>query len=84
MFVIQKDVFLITLVRDVSKWYDQWYKGNVIAMKALHLGKLLENYDPDRFKNCDNLYKERITFLSEIQEIMEGQNNIGGSGVWMF
>lgn len=82
MFVVQKDVFLITLTRDVSQWYDSFYNGNVISMKALHLIKLFEHYDPDRFRKCNNLNKERTLFLIEIQEEVNREIDLGGSEIW--
>ncbi len=82
MFVIRKDIFLITLILDVSKWYDRWYAGNLIAMKTLHLQLLLAHYEPKRFEECDNLYKERVQFLVEVQEIMDRQVTIGGYEIW--
>jgi len=84
MFVIQKDIFLITIVRDVSKWYDKWYTGNINAVKGLHLYELLEHYDPKRFRDCEDLSEERVQFLVEVQEIMNEQVNKGGCGAWMF
>lgn len=84
MFVIRKDIFLITLTRDVSEWYDKWYMGNLKAVKTLHLRILLENYDPDRFRHCDNLHNERIIFLIEVQTIVNERLDSGGNEAWMF
>jgi len=82
MLVIQKDIFLITLIRDVSKWYDKWYKGNLIAMKELHIRTLLSYYDKDRFRKCNSLYDERIFFLTEVQEIVDLRISFGGHSLW--
>jgi hypothetical protein len=84
MFVIQKDIFLITLTRDVSKWYDKWYKGNLKAVKTLHLRILLENYDPSRFRYCNNLNTERMLFLVEVQTMVDERLDSGGNEAWMF
>ena len=83
MFVIRKDIFLITLIQDVSKWYDKWYVGNLIAMKDLHIKMLLSYYDKERFVKCTSLCKERILFLTEVQEIVDISINCGGSSLWM-
>ena len=44
-------------------------------MKQHHIKILLENYDEERFFNCKDLYKERVKFLNEVQEIV---NNLRG------
>jgi len=83
MFVIRKDVFLITLIRDVSKWYDKWYVGNLVAMKDFHIKMLLLYYDIDRFRNCNNLCKERSNFLTEVQEVVDTSISSGEANLWM-
>jgi len=83
MFVIRKDIFLIALIRDISMWYDKWYMGNLIAMKELHIKTLLSYYDKDRFKKCNDLCKERISFLTEVQEIVNININHGRASSWM-
>ena len=83
MFVIRKDVFLITLIRDVSKWYDKWYIGNLVAMKDFHTKMLLLYYDIDRFRNCNNLCKERSNFLTEVQEVVDTSISSGEANLWM-
>ena len=83
MLVIRKDVFLITLIRDVSKWYDKWYVGNLVAMKDFHTKMLLLYYDIDRFRNCNNLCKERSNFLTEVQEVVDTSISSGEANLWM-
>jgi len=83
MLVIRKDVFLITLIRDVSKWYDKWYIGNLVAMKDFHTKMLLLYYDIDRFRNCNNLCKERSNFLTEVQEVVDTSISSGEANLWM-
>jgi hypothetical protein len=83
MFVVRKDIFLITLIQDISKWYDKWYKGNLVAMKKLHINTLLSNYDPDRFKKCNNLCEERKKFLAEIQETVNISTSFGEDSLWV-
>jgi hypothetical protein len=81
--VIKKDFFLITLIIGVSKWYDAWYQGNIISMKRLHINTLLLYYDPSRFKNCSNLYEERMNFLSEVHDMVYLEIDIGGNEIWL-
>jgi hypothetical protein len=83
MFVIRKDIFLITLILDVCKWYDKYYTGNLHTMKTVHVQKLLAYYNPVRFEECDNLHDERIKFLGEIQVIMNHSVNMGGQNLWV-
>lgn len=83
MFVIREDIFLITLIRDVSKWYDKWYIGNLIAMKDFHIKMLISYYDVNRFRNCSNLYTERLNFLTEVQEIVNISMHSGEANLWM-
>ena len=83
MLVIRKDVFLVTLIRDVSKWYDKWYVGNLVAMKDFHTKMLLLYYDIDRFRNCNNLCKERSNFLTEVQEVVDNSISSGEANLWM-
>lgn len=83
MFVIRKDIFLITLISDVTKWYSKWYNGNFFAMKEVHLDKLLTHYEPERFAECVNLYEERELFLIEVQQIMDTYISTGGIDIWM-
>jgi hypothetical protein len=88
MFIIEKDIFLIILIQDVSKWYDKLYedrkyKGNLHVRKSLHIEKLLSYYDPNRFRKCSNLCEERSKFLIEIQEIMDTMLDVEGDMIWM-
>jgi len=83
MSVIRKDIFLITLIQDISKWYDKWYMGDIIVMKNFHVKILLSHYDTDRFRKCNNLYEERIFFLTEVQDIVNINVNYGGQSLWM-
>lgn len=78
-----KDIFLIILIRDISKWYDKWYMGNLHAMKSLHIEMLISHYDPKRFRECENLYKERIKFLAEVQKLVDTYVSNGGCDSWM-
>ena len=83
MLVIRKDIFLTTLIRDVSKWYDKWYVGNLIAMKDFHIKMLLSYYDSNRFRNCNDLCKERSNFLTEVQEVVNISISSGEANLWM-
>jgi len=80
------DFFLQTLINAVYKTYDEWHlpeksfyrkhnESNVNSLKQHHIKILLENYDEERFFNCKDLYKERVKFLNEVQEIV---NNLRG------
>ncbi len=68
--VVQVDIFFIQLVRSVFKWYDENYmdKDN---RKLIHIDTLSNHYVPERFRNAENLGKEREKFLAEIQIIVE-------------
>lgn len=78
------DVFLQRLIQMVSDSYDEWYSpGKVFHKhrelrsyaldnrKRFHIQKLLAHYDKERFINCKNLYKERVKFLNEVQQIVD-------------
>lgn len=61
------DFLLKKLIRDVTLFYNQYYKGDPYV-KCLHLVFLEEMYNPERFKNTVNLPTERVVFLTEVQE----------------
>lgn len=77
------DFFLQTLINAVYKTYDEWHfpeksfhkhkkrnEENINNLKRHHVGVLLEYYDKERFKNCKDLYSERVKFLNEVQNIV--------------
>ena len=66
MQIINIDIFYIQLIRSVEKWYDEHY-FEIDNKKFIHLSSVIEHYDPERFRNTKNLYKERVKFLNEIQ-----------------
>ena len=55
------------LIRDVTWFYDQYYRGDPYV-RCLHLVFLEEMFNPERFKNTANLAAERVAFLTEVQE----------------
>ena len=61
------DFFLKKLIRDVTWFYDQYYRGDPYV-RCLHLAFLEEMYNPERFKNAEDLPAERVAFLTEVQE----------------
>jgi len=61
------DFLLKKLIRDVTWFYDQYYKGDPYV-RCLHLVFLEEMFNPERFKNTENLAAERVAFLTEVQE----------------
>jgi len=63
------DFLLKKLIRDVTWFYDQYYRGDPYV-KCLHLVFLEEMYNPERFKNTADLPTERVAFLTEVQEIV--------------
>lgn len=65
------DLFYISLKKAISDFYDNIYAGE--GPKHHHLSLLRENYDPNRFKNCDNLESEKKLFLTEIQELLNNE-----------
>jgi len=73
---LTKDIFLERLIEQVGKWYDELNPGAsklhkrlfVEKDKQLHIKVLQQNYIKERFINCENLYTERVKFLTEVQE----------------
>jgi hypothetical protein len=61
------DFLLKKLIRDVTWFYDQYYRGDP-CVKCIHLVFLEEMFDPERFKNTADLAAERVAFLTEVQE----------------
>jgi hypothetical protein len=61
------DFLLRKLIRDVTLFYDQYYRGDPYV-RCLHLVFLEEMFNSERFKNTTNLAAERIAFLTEVQE----------------
>lgn len=69
MKIINIDLFYIQLIKSVSTWYDDNYKERD-NKKMIHINKVMENYEPLRFKEAKNLCKERKKFLNEMQCIV--------------
>jgi hypothetical protein len=61
------EFLLIRLIQDVTWFYDQYYRGDPYV-RCLHLVFLEEMFNPERFKNTENLASERVAFLTEVQE----------------
>ena len=61
------EFLLRKLIRDVTWFYDQYYRGDPYV-RCLHLVFLEEMFNPERFKNTANLAAERVAFLTEVQE----------------
>jgi len=61
------EFLLRKLIRDVTWFYDQYYKGDPYV-RCLHLVFLEEMFNPERFENTANLSAERVAFLTEVQE----------------
>jgi len=61
------EFLLRKLIRDVTWFYDQYYKGDPYV-KCLHLVFLEEMFNPERFANTENLASERVAFLTEVQD----------------
>ena len=79
-----EDVFLHRLIQMVYTWYNEWYapekmyhkhrpmvNASIEAAKEEHIKELIKHYDKERFENCNNLYEERIKFLTEVQHIVD-------------
>jgi hypothetical protein len=75
------DFFLQTLINSIDKFYNEWYcpeksfnkeieKVKLNILIEQHIRVLLLYYDKERFVNCKDLYKERVNFLTEIQQII--------------
>jgi hypothetical protein len=61
------EFLLRKLIRDVTLFYDQYYRGDPYV-RCLHLVFLEEMFNPERFENTANLSAERVAFLTEVQE----------------
>lgn len=55
------------LIRDVTRFYDQFYMGDPYV-KYLHLMYLEEMFNREIFEKTENLAAERVAFLTRVQE----------------
>lgn len=64
------DFILILMRKEISRFYDKFYIGNVECMKNMHLTLLEEHYDSKRFDNLSRteLRNQKIEFLTELQD----------------
>jgi len=69
MKILDIDVFYIQLIKSVDKWYRENYM-EINTKKDEHLTLIGLYYNRERFRNAENLYKERTIFLNEIHVIM--------------
>ncbi len=70
------DFLFRRLRNDISTWYD---KNGDSEVKALHLHLLRKYYDPARFMGDIGI--ERVTFLAELQGIVDIRSLYGMSGL---
>ncbi len=68
--VVNVDIFLIQLIRSVEKWYDENYMDKMSNKKNEHIDKIRNYYIPSRFRETNNLCREREKFLSEIHNVV--------------
>jgi len=66
----EMDIFYENLKQSIIKFYNEFF-CNERSTLQIHLDLLRSCYNEDRFKNCENLEKERIAFLTELQTIIE-------------
>jgi len=67
--VINKDIFLKSMIKSVEDFYVTHYVGDYIDLKAFHIQTLIDNYNYEYFQT-GNLYDKKIEFLSHIQNIV--------------
>ena len=63
------DIFYENLKRDIEKFYSDPFQDE--SLRELHLSLLHENYHLSRFHDAENLEKERVKFLTELQSLVE-------------
>ena len=56
--------------RDIKQFYRDDYVGDGREICQYHLSTLKRYYNADRFTNCLDLNKERVEFLTELQNIV--------------
>jgi len=66
------DIFYENLKRDIENFYNDPYQDD--SLREVHLYLLHEHYSHSRFSGCENLEKERIKFLTELQRLVESQS----------
>ena len=71
--IIDPDIFLKSMIKNVGNFYDMYYHGQFTGKKNYHIRKLLENYDKKRFSQAENLYEERSKFLGEMQDLVDNK-----------
>lgn len=71
------DFLYRSLERAIKRFYDYEFMGAEVTRNH-HLSLLLENYDPARFRDCNDLPEERKKFLTELQGMVEGRSYWGG------
>lgn len=66
--VVYHDFVFDSLVRDITRWYENYYIWHDRYLRlSIHLSVLLQEYDRKRFNNLKTLNKERDVFLEELQ-----------------
>ena len=65
------DFILKKFLLDVRNWYEEHFDGFDLEERyELHCKILISYYDSKRFTECQDLQKERIKFLNEVQSAM--------------
>lgn len=65
--VVEVDLALISMVRAVDKWYNEYYQNDVnFTEKNIHKAYLVRFYDSNRFSNYETIGEERLRYLEEI------------------
>lgn len=65
--VVEVDLALISMVRAVDKWYDEYYQNDAnFTEKSIHKAYLVRFYDSNRFSNYETIGEERLRYLEEI------------------
>lgn len=75
-----RDLFYENLKREISKFYDEEYCGNISEKnqkKQMHLELLHMTYEPKRF-TPDKIHTEKIKYLTELQNMLDhGLDTVG-------
>jgi hypothetical protein len=70
--IVEIDFMYQSLKDSLKDWYKKYYYADVYnIVRNKHIFILNRMYDPERFKNCENIGLERRKFLDEIYMLLE-------------
>jgi len=65
------DFILLRLRNDIETFYDEFFQGDAVAKRQLHLTLLEHYYDPTYFASAEDLSVARNTFLERLSDLVE-------------